>query len=118
MPTAILVEENITRESGGVLSVPIQNASRAAGGLWAKASAASDPRPDAERRRECGVGRWNKKYRACAHFFLPMPRRAGVSKMGRQMMQQFEGATLNIHDLWVISLTGLFMPSMITNKVA
>jgi hypothetical protein len=27
VPTAILVEETITRESGGVLSVPIQNAS-------------------------------------------------------------------------------------------
>jgi hypothetical protein len=57
------VEENITRESGGVLSVPMQNASPKGAGF--------------------GIG---ERSRACAHFFLPMPRRAGVSKMETQMI--------------------------------
>jgi hypothetical protein len=65
MPTAILVEENITRESGGVLSVPIQNAS-----------------PKGASR---GKG---ERSRACAHFFLPMPARAGISKMEIQMKER------------------------------
>jgi hypothetical protein len=56
--TDIIVEANITRESGGVLSVPIQNASpKGASG---------------------GKG---ERSQACAHFFLPMSERAGVSKM-------------------------------------